>query len=74
MEIQITMAVLASVSLVLAALLAGQPMTSSAFANYDDEDDKDDKDDKDCERGSDEPRCKVCSKKHPGQGDPPKCD
>jgi hypothetical protein len=47
MKSQITLAVLASVSLVLAALLAAPAMTSSVFAGgHDDDDDDDDDDDK----------------------------
>jgi hypothetical protein len=56
MKSQITLAVLASVSLVLAALLAAPAMTSSVFAGgYDDDDDDDDDDDKKshgCKKGS----------------------
>jgi hypothetical protein len=45
MKTQITLAVLASVSLVLAALLAAPAMTSSVFAGGHDGDDDDDDDD-----------------------------
>ncbi len=59
MKTQITLAVLASVSLVLAALLAAPAMTSSVFAGGHDDDDDDDDDDhhggghhKKCEAGN----------------------